>query len=74
MYISHRYKCILQEGGSIPELETITANLQHIKNVGFDILEYKDLVEISETPWCSIIIIILVKSLLCAHPHTGMRL
>ena len=40
-----------QEGDSLPELETIADNLQHIKNVGFEIVEYKDLVELSEIPW-----------------------
>ena len=41
----------LQEGDSLPELETIEANLQHMKNVGFEIVECTDLVEQSELPW-----------------------
>lgn len=44
-------RCPLQEGDSLPELETIEANLQHMKNVGFEIVECTDLVELSELPW-----------------------
>jgi len=41
----------MQEGDSIPQLETITENLQHMKNVGFEIVEWRDLIELSEIPW-----------------------
>ena len=42
---------MLQEGDSLPELETISENLQHLKNVGFEIVECRDLIELSEIPW-----------------------
>ena len=41
----------MQEGAGLAELETIRENLQHMKNVGFEIVEWRDLVELSEIAW-----------------------